>query len=686
MPDCVSMVLVLLPLLLLQVLHLGGYHSAEHDERLWQEIAIQLELPAWPTPEVPDPIRILQQVYRDYLLRFETRFGLQQAPPGAGNLASSSAPPPFGGALLQQQAGLAGTTAAGGGSRGGSGGVQGPIGRQDHSPALSTATTQYNAASGAAVAPGSLMAGLASAFGAGFPAGADAAGTVLAPVGLMQLPGLQGTVSGMADIFLDRSLSGDILDALTDLIPMPHDPAAASLAAAAAAREQANGSGSSGSGSGNGSSGPECPGSLTLVQAMAAQELVVRQIAQSGPAPLPTAGTAAAAAAATQATGRQQPAVPQRRKQQLLQQLQAMASEVTAGAFAGGSSNSNGSRLKRPPPLIRCGDSDLVNLMDQADVERILREHEEQRQLQQQVLAGAPAGAAAAAAAGRQARGPNNPAVRGARTGGGGATAAAGVALSEALDADMQDMLEGYLQQHDTAQQQQAQASLGQQQQQQQPRQQQPAAGAPQARQAEEAVSGMLEALQIEQQAAQQQQQEQESQSPGLPGVPQHPLQHQLTGEFLPQQYKLHMQQSVGAHLMSDLLQQTAVTAAVAAGGPSPGNSSGLCPGPLPRGSAAAAQADEAALQAFAGGLMRLTTPNSALLGSVLESPTHKAGVSQWMDLPTTSLEATQRAEGRQQQQHQGQGQLAVQPGQQMHQQRPQAGGPDDMASLMSLW
>lgn len=625
------------------MLHLGGYHSAEHDERLWQEIAIQLELPAWPTPEVPDPIRILQQVYRDYLLRFETRFGLQQAPPGAGNLASSSAPPPYGGALLQQQAGLAGTTAAGGGSGGGSGGAQGPVGRQDHSPALSTATTQYNAASGTAVAPGSLMAGLASAFGTGFPAGADAAGTVRAPVGLMQLPGLQGTVSGMADIFLDRSLSGDILDALTDLIPMPHDPAATSLAAAAAAREQANGSGSSGSG--NGSSGPECPGSLTLVQAMAAQELVVRQTAQSGPVPLPTAGTAAAAA--TQAVGRQQPAVPQRRKQQLLQQLQAMASEVTAGAFAGGSSNGNGSRLKRPPPLIRCGDSDLINLMDQADVERILREHEEQRQLQQQVLAGAPAGAAAA---GRQARGPNNPAARGAWTGGGGATAAAaGAALSEALDADMQDMLEGYLQQHDTAQQQQAQASLDQQQQQQRPQQQQPAAGAPQARQAEEAVSGMLEALQIEQQAAQQLKQEQESQSPALPGVPQHPLQHQLTGEFLPQQYKLHMQQSVGAHLMSDLLQQTGMTAAVAAGGPSPGNSSGLCPGPLPRGSAAAAQADEAALQAFAGGLLRLTTPNSALLGSVLESPTHKAG-------------------------------------QQMHQQKPEAGGPDDMASLMSLW
>jgi hypothetical protein len=45
-----------------QMLHLGGYHSLEGDERLWQEIAIQLELPAWPSPEVPDPIRVMQQV------------------------------------------------------------------------------------------------------------------------------------------------------------------------------------------------------------------------------------------------------------------------------------------------------------------------------------------------------------------------------------------------------------------------------------------------------------------------------------------------------------------------------------------------------------------------------------------------------------------------------------------------
>jgi hypothetical protein len=46
------------------MLHLGGYHSLEGDERLWQEIAIQLELPAWPSPEVPDPIRVMQQVRR----------------------------------------------------------------------------------------------------------------------------------------------------------------------------------------------------------------------------------------------------------------------------------------------------------------------------------------------------------------------------------------------------------------------------------------------------------------------------------------------------------------------------------------------------------------------------------------------------------------------------------------------
>lgn len=669
------------------MLHLGGYHGLENDERLWQEIAIQLELPAWPTPEVPDPIRILQQVYRDYLLRFETRFALQRAPAGAGaGLAAVGANP------LLQQAGLAGVLGAGNGSGGGSGGVQGPVGRRDHSPALSTATTQYNAAAGA----GAIMAGLASALGGNIAGSNEAAAAVAAAAAtngtglsraqqLMQLPVLQPAISGMGDIFLDRSLSGDILDALTDLIPMPCDQGAA--AAAAARDNAANGSGSSGSGSGNGSSAPERPGSFTLLQAMAAQELAARH-AQAGPGAAPASGPPVSmgpgsgpgpAAGGTGGPGgagpsRQQGQITEARRrkqqQQLLQQLQLMASEVTAGAFAGGSGSS---RLKRPPPLIRCGDSDLVNLMDQVDVERILREHEQQRQQQQQqVLAGVQQGAGAAQQQGAQRQGLNSVAAV-AAAGGGPANAA----LAEALDADMQDMLEGYLQQHDKAQQERAQAQPTSQQQQQQ--RQEGGAGAPRVKQTEDAVSGMLEALQIEQQ------QQQQQAAGAVPGLPQHPLQHQLTQEFLPHQYKLHMQQSVGAHLMSDLLQQTGVAGST--GAPSPGNSSGPCPAPLPAATAAAAaqqqaqrqqQVDDAALQAFAGGLLRLSTPNSAILGSVLDSPAHKAGAAQWMDLPTTSLEGAQQAQ-------QQQGQQLVQ--QQQQQERPPLRGQsDDVGALMHLW
>jgi hypothetical protein len=88
-------------------------------------------------------------------------------------------------------------------------------------------------------------------------------------------------------------------------------------------------------------------------------------------------------------------------------------------------------------------------------------------------------------------------------------------------------------------------------------------------------------------------------------------------------------------------------------------------------------QADDAALQAFAGGLLRLTTPNSALLGSVLDSPTHKVGSGQWMALPATSLEGVQQAEAQlpvMQQQQQGR----------LHE--GQAGGSGDLAALMGIW
>jgi hypothetical protein len=82
----------------------------------------------------------------------------------------------------------------------------------------------------------------------------------------------------------------------------------------------------------------------------------------------------------------------------------------------------------------------------------------------------------------------------------------------------------------------------------------------------------------------------------------------------------------------------------------------------------------DAALPAFAGGLLRLTTPNSALLGSVLDSPT-KAGPGQWMDpdpLHGTALEGGQQG--------------AQQQGQQQERQQGQAMGQDDVAALMSLW
>jgi hypothetical protein len=509
--------------------------------------------------------------------------------------------------------------------------------------------------------------------------------------------GLQGTLSGMADIFLDRSLSEDILDVLTDLIPMPTDggvPAAAGGGGGVKMEGAGNGSGSTGSG--NGSSAPERRSSLTLVQAMAAQELAARHArAGSGLAAGSTAAAAgtdalppAGLSAEDLAVARQHPEMGQvqRRKQQqqLLAQLQAMASEVTAGAFAGalgtggtaGGSSGGGTRLKRPPPLIRCGDSDLVKIMDQAEVERILREHDEQQRKQQ----GQQPGSSSAAAAG---------------------------GLSEALDAEMQDLLEGYLQQHDTA------AQLQQQQEQLLQQQQQAGTGTLQVRQSEDAVSGMLEALQIE---AQQQQQ----QAP--PGLPQAPLQHQGTGVFLPQQYKLHMQQSVGAHLMSDLLrQQQQQESSGGSGGSlgaqstgersSPASSSGqgVSDGgrrpsmpPSQQQGAQSHQQEDAALPGFAGGLLRLTTPNSALLGSVLESPTHRGPAgAQWMDrlelqaphmgpdrqaaaVGTGQVQPGPQSDQHQQQQQQGQG------GQrQQQQERPgsgQAVGPDDVAALMSLW
>jgi hypothetical protein len=527
--------------------------------------------------------------------------------------------------------------------------------------------------------------------------------------------GLQGTLSGMQDVFLNRSLSEDLMDVLTDLIPMPHDTGVPAAAAAGGVKVEAAGNGSGSTGSGNGSSAPERPGSLTLVQAMAAQELAARH-ARAG-AGVSAAGTTAAAEATAEdlAIARQHPEMGQvqRRKQQqqLLAQLQAMASEVTAGAFAGapggtgstsGGGTAGGTRLKRPPPLIRCGDSDLVNVMDQAEVERILREHDEQQQRKQQ-----PGSSSAAAAAGQQ------------------QASAAGGGLSEALDAEWQDLLEGYLQQHDTAAQLQQQQEQLQQQQQQQ---QQAGVAALQVRQSEDAVSGMLEALQIEQQQQQQ---------AVPPGLPQAPLQHQGTGVFLPQQYKLHMQQSVGAHLMSDLLRQqqqqessggsgNSSRAQSSGGRSSPATSSGQGvsgsdtrpsmpsgqqqqQGPqVPHGHA---QGDAAALPGFAGGLLRLTTPNSALLGSVLESPTHRAPAgTQWMDrlelhapemgthmVPSSQAAAAAAGTGhaqaghqgpdRQQQQRQQQQQQRQQ--QQQQQERPgsgQAVGPDDVAALMSLW
>ncbi|WIA11615.1 hypothetical protein OEZ85_011719 [Tetradesmus obliquus] len=80
--------LVPLRQLFVLVMCAGGYTRIKDDLLLWQDLASQLGLPAWPCTDVPDPLRALQQVYRDYLLRFEGRFSLPEQPAAAAAAAA----------------------------------------------------------------------------------------------------------------------------------------------------------------------------------------------------------------------------------------------------------------------------------------------------------------------------------------------------------------------------------------------------------------------------------------------------------------------------------------------------------------------------------------------------------------------------------------------------------------------
>jgi hypothetical protein len=219
------------------------------------------------------------------------------------------------------------------------------------------------------------------------------------------------------------------------------------------------------------------------------------------------------------------------------------------------------------------------------------------------------------------------------------------------MDPDMLlmcEMLQGYLQQPEQSQQQQQRGG---------PSEQQPL----QARAAEEEVSGMLQALQIE----------------GLPA------QAMAQPDLLPQ---LGAQKSVGAHLLADLLsqQQQQGTAAGVQRAPSAARAA------LASAAAASQQQqqqqrgqDEPSLPGFSGGLLRLTTPNSAIIGAALDSPGGaRPGSGQWWaELPTAgnSPPAGGAQERGQQQQLPA---AAARPGGQ----RSNAAEEEDLSALMTMW
>jgi hypothetical protein len=510
--------------------------------------------------------------------------------------------------------------------------------------------------------------------------------------GQQRLPSQFSLTAGMV---LDDTLSGDLFDLLTDLIP-DND---AVLPAASSGMQQ-----------------PQLPGQL------AAAATPEQQQQQQGDA-------AAASSAALQRQHPEMSLVQQRHRLQQLQaqlqqqQQQGLSAEVQLGAAA--------ARAKRPPPLIRCGDSDVLTLMDQSEVNCLLNDYQQQQQQASQLLQPPP-----------QQQQQHHPALRqqhqspmrqqlqqqvaagmqGAppRPAAGQLAAAVAGAVDRAQSQDLQVLMQGYWQRQNQQQQQQAVVPVQQQQQ-----RQHGDAGAefeprlePQA--ADDVMSGMLEALQL---AADGQpistqgsarpagnneqlllaQRDEGSSGEGREAA--------WGGQLMPARANLLAQGSVGAHLVSMMGQQSGGVQDGNGGNgsqrgsvlPPPSSLAMAAPAARPPSATAAAAAGAAGdgssdaynqqqlqllrgdseLQAVEGGLLRLTTPNSALIGSVLDSPTLRSpggGVSSaagWMDISEQML-PVQRM------------QSSDLRGMTVEMTGPdgQAGGPsaDDFAAVLQMW
>jgi hypothetical protein len=623
----------------------GGYIRIKDDLLLWQDLASQLGLPAWPCADVPDPLRALQQVYRDYLLRFEGRFSLPEQPAAAAAAGVHQSP-----ALStatqypcsQQQQQIGGTGAPG---------------------MLSSLQAGYIMSPGSNVQqqqqqPGMLP--LQASAECPAPAAAAAAADNNFNNSLMQ-PGqqrLQAQFSLTAGMVLDDTLSGDLFDLLTDLIP---DNDAVLPAASSAMQQQQQ--------------QQQQPGLLATAAAGEQQR-------QQGDA-------AAASGAALQRQHPEMSLVQQRHRLQQLQaqlqqqqhqqqQQQSLAAEVEMGAAA--------ARAKRPPPLIRCGDSDVISLMDQTDVNRLLNDYQQQQQAplpqqqqQQQQQQHHPAlrqqhqspmrqqllQQQQQVASGMQGVPP--------RPAAGQLAAAVAGAVDRAQSQDLQVLMQSYWQRQNQQQQQQQVRGPAQQQ------QQHGEAGPefetqlePQA--ADDVMSGMLEALQLAADGQPISGQQQQQRAAGLGGNSEQLLLAQKddgssgAGHLMPARTNLLAQGSVGAHLVSLMPQsqlgglQDGSAHGGNAGSVLPPASSQAMPAPPPRPASAAAgaaaagstdgnnntqlqlQRGDSELQAFEGGLLRLTTPNSALIGSVLDSPTMRSlgggggSGAGWMDISEQML------------------------------------------------
>jgi hypothetical protein len=624
----------------------GSYIRIKDDLLLWQDLASQLGLPAWPCADVPDPLRALQQVYRDYLLRFEGRFSLPEQPTAAA-------------AGLHQSPALSSATQYPSSQQ------QQQIGGMAAAAMLSSMQAGYLMSPGSSMQQQQQQTGMLQLQASGeCPAPAAAAATAdnnNFNNSLMQ-PGqrrLQSQFSLTGGMVLDDTLSGDLFDLLTDLIP---DNDAVLPAASSAMQQQ-----------------QQQPGQLATAAAEQQQQ-----------------GDAAAAASSA-ALQRQHPEmslVQQRHRlqqmqaqlqQQQQQQVQGLAAEVQMGAAA--------ARAKRPPPLIRCGDSDVVSLMDQTDVNRLLHDYQQQQQQQaphpqqqhhpalrqqQQSQSMRQQQQQQQVASGMQAIPP--------RPAAGQLAAAVAGAVDRAQSQDLQVLMQSYWQRQNQQQQQQ-QVQVPDQQQ-----QQHVGEGGPEfepqlePQAANDVMSGMLEALQLadDGQAISGQQQQQQQRPAVLGGSSDQLLLVQKdesssgegreaawAGHLMPARTNLLAQGSVGAHLVSLMPQlqpqsggglQDAASAPSGNAGSSNGSmlpppSSQAMPAPPPRPPSAAAgaagagssngnntqqqlQRGNSELQAFEGGLLRLTTPNSALIGSVLDSPTMRGSLgggggsgAGWMDI-----------------------------------------------------